>query len=140
MASLNRVTLIGRVVRDPELRKTNSGLSVTSFSIAVDNLVKNGNEKSASFINCSSWNKTAELITKYAPKGTLIGVDCRLYQRSYVDKNNQNRSIIEVVVDTVQFLEKRNEDHSEVQSLQDNDDNQTSIQEGIDSADDDLPF
>ena len=140
MASLNRVTLIGRVVRDPELRKTNSGLSVTSFSIAVDNLVKNGNEKSASLINCSSWNKTAELITQYAPKGTLICVDGRLYQRSYVDKNNQNRSIIEVVVDTVQFLEKRNEDHSEVQSLQDNDDNQTSIQEGIDSADDDLPF
>ena len=64
MAGLNRVVLVGRMVRDPELKRTNSGTSVTSFTIAVDNLTKAGSERSASFVPCTSWNKTAENVAK----------------------------------------------------------------------------
>ena len=75
MAGMNRVVLVGRMVRDPERKRTNSGSSVTSFTIAVDNPAKTGAERSASFIPCTCWNKTAENVAKYCTKGSLIGVD-----------------------------------------------------------------
>ena len=115
MAGLNRVVLVGRMVRDPELKRTNSGTSVTSFTIAVDNLTKAGNEKSASFIPCTCWNKTAENVAKYCSKGTLVGVDGRLNQRSYEDKSGQKRSVVEVIAESVQFLERRTNEESESQ-------------------------
>ena len=112
MAGLNRVILVGRMVRDPELKKTNSGASVTSFTIAVDNLTKVGGERSTSFI-----------------------------QSSYEDKSGQKRSVVEVVAESVQFLEKKGAAESTDDQLDDNSFEKSSItHEGIDSSDDDLPF
>ncbi len=139
MASLNRVILVGRIVRDPELKKTTSGVSVTSFTIAVDNIVRSGAEKTTSFIPCTCWNKTAEHVAKYCSKGSLVGIDGRLTQRSYEDKNNNKRSVVEVVADSVQFLERKSDD-SQTNNFDSTPDNSSSIQEGIDSTDDDLPF
>jgi single-strand DNA-binding protein len=142
MAGMNRCVLVGRMVRDPELKRTNSGASVTSFTIAIDNPSRNGNDKTTSFIPCTCWNKTAENVAKYCSKGSLIGVDGRLNQRSYEDRNGGKRSVVEVIAETVQFLERKGEN-----SVFDSDmpadngaDNSTITHEGIDSSDDDLPF
>lgn len=140
MASLNRVVLVGRIVRDPELKKTTSGVSVTSFTVAVDNIVKSGSEKTTSFIPCTCWNKLAEHVAKYCSKGSLVGIDGRLSQRSYEDKNNNKRSVVEVVADSVQFLERKSDDQTNNNFDNSPADTTTTIQEGIDSTDDDLPF
>lgn len=142
MAAINRVVLVGRMVRDPELKKTSSGASVTSFTIAVDNFAKVGGEKTTSFIPCTSWNKTAENIAKYCSKGSLVGVDGHLNQRSYEDKNGQKRSVVEVTAESVQFLEKKGA-ASEASDYQPDDsglEKESVAHEGIDSSDDDLPF
>jgi single-strand DNA-binding protein len=150
MAGLNRVVLVGRIVRDPELKRTNSGASVTSFTIAIDNMTKAGAEKTTSFIPCTSWSKTAENVAKYCSKGSLVGVDGRLNQRSYEDKNGQKRSVVEVIAESVQFLERKGSSGTEsnTDASQPEDDNNGSAakpstsatHEGIDSSDDDLPF
>lgn len=143
MAGLNRVVLVGRIVRDPELRKTNSGTSVTSFTVAVDNPTKTGGEKSASFIPCTCWSKTAENVAKYCVKGSLVGVDGRISQRSYEDKNGQKRSIVEVTAENVQFLERKSAvDNSDTNPSVNNgmDNIAEPVHEGIDGSDDDLPF
>ena len=144
MAGLNRVVLVGRLTRDPELKKTTSGASVTSFTVAIDNLTRNGGEKTTSFIPCTCWNKTAENVAKYCAKGSMVGVDGRLVQRSYEDKSGAKRSVIEVVAESVQFLEKKgaNEDNGESSQPADNGtgSDQGITHEGIDSSDDDLPF
>ncbi len=141
MSALNRVVLVGRLVRNPELKKTNSGVAVVSFTIAVDNITKSGAEKTTSFIPCTSWNKTAELVAKFCTKGSLIGVDGRLVQRSYEDRTGQKRSVVEVVAEQVQFLEKKNQDDEYAPQPSSYDDQRDSaIHEGIDSSDDDLPF
>lgn len=140
MAGLNRVVLVGRMVRDPELKRTNSGASVTSFTIAVDNLTRAGNERSASFIPCTSWNKTAENVAKYCSKGSLVGVDGRLNQRSYEDKNGQKRSVVEVIAESVQFLERKGANEENENNQPEDNAKSTVAHEGIDSSDDDLPF
>lgn len=146
MAGMNRVVLVGRMVRDPERKRTNSGSSVTSFTIAVDNPAKTGAERSASFIPCTCWNKTAENVAKYCTKGSLIGVDGRLNQRSYEDRNKQKRSVIEVVAESVQFLERKgasdaaSSDYASSVNQDIQDSNSNASHEGIDSSDDDLPF
>jgi single-strand DNA-binding protein len=142
MAGMNRCVLVGRLVRDPELKRTNSGASVTSFTIAIDNPSRNGNDKTTSFIPCTCWNKTAENVAKYCSKGSLIGVDGRLNQRSYEDRNGGKRSVVEVIAETVQFLERKGENSGFDSDMPaDNGaDNSTITHEGIDSSDDDLPF
>lgn len=141
MAGMNRVVLVGRMVRDPERKRTNSGRSVTSFTIAVDNPAKTCAERSASFIPCTCWNKTAENVAKYCTKGSLIGVDGRLNQRSYEDRNKQKRTVIEVVAESVQFLERKGASDAAPSVNQDiQDSNSNASHEGIDSSDDDLPF
>ncbi len=143
MAGLNRVVLVGRLVRDPELRKTNSGTSVTSFTIAVDNLTRKGEEKTTSYIPCTCWSMTAENVAKYCSKGSLVGIDGRISQRSYEDKNGQKRSIVEVVAENVQFLESKNSNKNNDNSSMGNGTDFVSdavSHEGIDGSDDDLPF
>jgi single-strand DNA-binding protein len=142
MAGMNRCVLVGRMVRDPELKRTNSGASVTSFTIAIDNPSRNGSDKTTSFIPCTCWNKTAENVAKYCSKGSLIGVDGRLNQRSYEDRNGGKRSVVEVIAETVQFLERKGENSGFDSDMPaDNGaDNSTITHEGIDSSDDDLPF
>ncbi len=140
MPALNSVVLIGRLVRNPELKKTNSGVAVVSFTVAVDNITRAGAEKSTSFIPCTCWNKTAELVAKYCNKGSLVAIDGRLVQRSYEDRTGQKRSVVEVVADQVQFLEKKNSDDDYPREPSYDDSRDNAIHEGIDSSDDDLPF
>ena len=149
MAGMNRVVLVGRMVRDPERKRTNSGASVTSFTIAVDNPAKTGGERSTSFIPCTCWSKTVENVAKYCSKGSLVGVDGRLNQRSYEDRNKQKRSVIEVIAESVQFLERKGASEGASQtdlagapsaSNEAPDTNSNAAHEGIDSSDDDLPF
>ncbi len=115
---INRVVLVGRLTRDSELRRTPSGASVASFTIAVDNRAKGPNgEKSASFIPCTVWNQQAENVNRFTHKGSLVGVEGRLNQRTYDSKDGRRVSVIEVICDSVQFLERR-EDSSAPQVVE----------------------
>lgn len=100
MAAINNVTLIGRVVRDIELKTTNSGKSVASFALAVDGY---GKDADASFIDCVAWNKAAELLAEYAPKGKQIGITGRLQTRIW-EKDDIKRKATEVIIDQFQLL------------------------------------
>ena len=143
---INRVVLVGRLTRDPELRKTTSGMSVASFTVAVDNRTKGPNgEKTTSFIPCTVWNQQAENTSKFVHKGSLVGVEGRLNQRSYDSKDGRKVTVIEVICDSVQFLESKNssqarEDSGYSPDLIPNDDIEAKNTSSIDVADDDLPF
>ena len=105
--SLNRVILIGRIVRDPDLRTTTTGKSVVEFSIAVDKRLKpTDGSASADFFRVKAWNQTADFVANYGGKGRLVAVDGRLETRKFVDKEGANREIIEVVADNVQLLDR----------------------------------
>ena len=109
---LNRVILIGRMVRDPELRTTTTGKNVVEFSIAVDKRFKprDANEPTADFFRVKAWDKTAEFVTNYLTKGRLVAVDGRLDTRKYVDKDGNNREAFEIVADSVQGLDRPRDD------------------------------
>ena len=101
---LNVVALMGRLVADPELRHTPQGVSVTTFTIAVDrSFVRQGEQRQADFIDIVCWRSSAEFVCKYFQKGSLIAVDGRLQSRSYQDKNGNNRTAIEIVANNVNF-------------------------------------
>lgn len=101
---LNRVTIMGRLGRDPELRRTQSGVSVTSFSIACDRDFKSqSGEKETDWIDIVAWRGTAELVSKYFTKGRTAIVDGRLQTREWTDKNGNTRTAVEVVAESVYF-------------------------------------
>lgn len=104
---INRVVLVGRVTKDPDLRKTQSGVSVVSFTIACNRRVKQKGQPDADFINCVAWNKTAEFMAQYVRKGALLGLEGRIQTRSYDDRDGKRVYVIEVVADNVQFLESK---------------------------------
>lgn len=107
---INRVVLMGRLVADPELKTTASGISVTTFRIAVDrSYVKSGEERQADFFDIVAWRYTAEFICKYFRKGSLIAVDGSLQSRTYQAKDGTNRYIVEVVADNASFTGERRE-------------------------------
>lgn len=101
---LNRAVLMGRLTADPELRQTPNGISVLSFSIAVDRTYggKNG-ERQTDFINLVAWRQTAEFISRYFSKGQMIAVDGSIQTRNYTDKQGNNRTAFEVVIDNASF-------------------------------------
>ena len=106
---LNRVILMGRLTADPELKQTPNGISVTSFSLAVDrNFTSRGAERQTDFINCVAWRQTAEFISRYFAKGRMIAVEGSLQVRNYVDKNENKRQAVEVVVDQAYFADSKN--------------------------------
>ena len=106
---INRVVLVGRLTRDPELRQTQSGISVASFSIAVNRTFTNqSGQREADFVPVVVWRKQAENVAQYVRKGSLVGIEGRLQTRTYQDAGGNNRFIMEVVADSVQFLESRN--------------------------------
>ena len=130
----NLVVLTGRLTADPELKTTPNGVSVTSFTLAVNRNYKAGEEQETDFINIVAWRGTAEFISKYFNKGSLIGIEGQIQTRKYQDKNGNNRTAFEVVVNNAHFVEsKRNND---VQGYSnDNTDDFTEV-----DGDEDLPF
>lgn len=105
---INRVVLMGRLVADPELKTTNTGISVTSFRIAVDrSYVKAGEQRQADFFDVVAWRNTAEFVCRNFGKGSLIAIDGQLQSRQYQTKEGQNRTAIEVVADNVSFTGER---------------------------------
>ena len=101
---LNTVILMGRLTADPELRTTGSGLSVTSFNVAIDRRYsKQGEEKQTDFIPVVAWRQQADFITKYFHKGSMIAIEGSLQSRNYEDKNGNKRTAYEVIVDRASF-------------------------------------
>lgn len=152
---INRVVLVGRLTRDPQLRKTNTGKSVASFTLAVDRRKSANTDPSqptADFIPCIAWNQAADLICQYTHKGSQLGVDGRIQTRNYDDPNNPGRKVYvtEVICDNFTFLDTRNSGSQ--QTTADNnsgyypDDNMYEEDSSVDSAptlnisSDDLPF
>ena len=103
----NLVVLTGRLTADPELKTTSNGTSVVSFSIAVDRRYRTGEERQTDFINIVAWRSSAEFISKYFKKGSLIGIEGSIQTRKYTDKNGNNRTAFEVVANNVQFVESK---------------------------------
>lgn len=109
---INNVVLVGRMTRDPELRRTASGKAVTSFTLAV-NRIKQGNEQKADFISCVVWDKVAENTAQYCSKGSLVGIDGRIQTRSYDNSQGQRVYVTEVLCRSVQFLDIRNKEENQ---------------------------
>ena len=155
---INNTTLVGRLTKDPELKYTGSGIAVISFSMAVERNYTNAQgEREADFINCVAWRELAEIISKFAVKGSLIGITGKIQTRNY--QNNEGRTIYitEVVTDEFQMLEpksvtdqRRNGQGQTQHSNQQNnnqftnngfdDDPFESNEDVTDISDDDLPF
>ena len=108
---LNHIVIMGRMTRDPELRRTQSGTAVTSFTLAVDRDFKGQNgEKETDFIDCVAWRNTAEFAAKYFTKGRMAVVDGRLQLRDWTDKEGNKRRSAEVVADNVYFGDSKRDD------------------------------
>ncbi|WP_163540074.1 single-stranded DNA-binding protein [Gracilibacillus sp. YIM 98692] len=163
---LNRVVLVGRLTKDPDLRYTPSGVAVANFTLAVNRPFSNQQgQRDADFINCVVWRRPAENLANYMKKGSLVGVDGRLQSRSYDDQDGKRVFVTEVVADSVQFLETRgtssggqsgpqgssgfNQNQNQSSQPQANPGNQGNNNndnpfqdsgEPIDISDDDLPF
>lgn len=159
---LNRVVLVGRLTRDPELRYTPSGAAVATFTLAVNRAFTNQQgEREADFINCVVWRRPAENVANFLKKGNLAGVDGRLQSRSYEDQTGKRIYVTEVVADSVQFLEtkgsEQNNQNSNNSYQENNNQNSQQNRNGdynnqfnydpfanggkpIDISDDDLPF
>lgn len=106
---MNRVVLVGRLTKDPELRYTPSGVAVATFTLAVNRTFTNQQgEREADFINCVVWRKPAENVANFLKKGSLAGVDGRLQTRNYEGQDGKRVYVTEVVAESVQFLEPRN--------------------------------
>ena len=109
---LNHITIMGRLTRDPELRRTGSGVAVASFSLAVDRdfSPKDGGERETDFIDCVAWRQTGEFVSKYFTKGRMAVVSGRLQIRSWTDKEGNKRRTAEVVADNVYFGDSRRDE------------------------------
>ncbi|EBD1472292.1 single-stranded DNA-binding protein [Listeria monocytogenes] len=106
---MNRVVLVGRLTKDPDLRYTPAGAAVATFTLAVNRPFKNAQgEQEADFINCVVWRKPAENVANFLKKGSLAGVDGRIQTRNYEDGDGKRVFVTEVVAETVQFLEPKN--------------------------------
>lgn len=114
---LNRITMNGRLVADPELRHTQSGVPVCSFRIANDRDYSKDGEKETDFFDVVAWRATAEFISKYFTKGRLITVDGRLQTRAWKDKEGNNRVSVEIVVDNAYFGDSKRDDAGNSGSL-----------------------
>ncbi len=138
----NLVVLTGRLTTDPELKTTPNGIPVTTFSIAVNRNYRAGEEQQTDFINIVAWRQRAEFITKYFKKGNMIGIEGSIQTRKYQDKNGNNRTAFEVVVNNAQFVESKRDGVSSVSDeapASFSNANASDFAE-IGGMDDDLPF
>ena len=107
---LNHITIMGRLTRDPELRRTGSGVAVASFTVACDrDMAPQGQEKETDFIDCVAWRNTGEFVSKYFTKGRMIVVDGRLQIRNWKDKDGNNRRTAEIVADHCYFGDSKSD-------------------------------
>lgn len=143
---INRVVLVGRLTRDPELRYTTNGAAVASFTLAVNRQFTNSQgEREADFINCVIWKKAAENFTNFTHKGSLVGLDGRIQTRNYENKQGNRVYVTEVVVDNFSLLESRGDrkptdDQQKQNANQTNSDPFADNSKPIDISDDSLPF
>ncbi len=134
---LNRVILIGRLTRDPELRYTPNGVAVTSFTLAIDRKFKNAQgERDTDFIPCVMYRQLAELCANYLAKGKLAAVEGRIQVRTYNDKEGQKRWVTEVIAEDVRFLSPK-DNRDESMGLPSNE--KSPFGNGL-ISDDDIPF
>lgn len=111
--AINSCVLLGRITHDLELKQTPSGVSVLSFSVAVErNFVKQGEERQADFIDCVAWRQTAEFISKFFGKGRMIALEGEIQTRTYQDKDGNNRKATEIVVSQASFTGEKKEDNN----------------------------
>lgn len=139
--ALNIVALMGRLTRDPEMRKTPQGVSVATFTVAVDrSFVKQGEDRQADFIDIVCWRNTADFVCKYFQKGSMIALNGSIQTRTYQDKNGNNRKAFEIVADTVHFAGAK----SSGEKVQTGSEHDLDMSPGDDfeviSDDEDLPF
>ena len=142
---MNKVQLVGRLTRDPELRTTANGVSVCSFTVAVNRRFRNPQgEYEADFINCVAWRQSAELLAKYFSKGRMVGIVGSIQTRNYDNKEGQRVYVTEVSVEGVHFVESRNASGQPAAQAQASEpDISFDTDSGfmpMPSADDDLPF
>lgn len=130
---MNVIVIMGRLTKEPELKTTNNGISVTSFSVAVNRSYSKENQ--TDFINCVAWRNNAEFITKYFGKGQMIAIKGSLQQSSYTDKDGNKRTTYDVVVERADFCGNK-EESKEI----DVDYNNTGDFEDISMSEDDMPF
>ena len=118
---INRVVLVGRLTKDVEVRKTTTGLSVASFTVACDRRGQKNPDGSsqADFINCTAWRQSADFLGQYARKGAMVGVEGRIQTRSYDDQQGQRRYVTEVVCDNVNLLESKSQSMARAQQSND---------------------
>ena len=147
---INQVVLVGRITKDPELRTATSGNSICSFTVAVDNRLKNSDgSRGTSFISCVCFGQSAETTAKFTRKGSLVGVEGTLSQRKYQRQDGSMGSVLEVICDRVQFLEPKGVrggveeippfDDAPAPSIKDSDESSRNL-ESLNLPDDDLPF
>lgn len=132
--AINIVAITGRLTRSPEVRQTQSGVSVCSFTVAVDRAYKSGEEREADFIDCVAWRGSADFLGKYFGKGDMIGVQGHLQTRNWETDDGQKRKSTEIVVDSLSFVGGKKSDHAESPAK-----NQT-FTEMTDADEDSLPF
>ena len=140
---INRVVLVGRLTRDPELKRTAAGNSLATFTVAVDNRTKNPDgTRGTTFVPCVCFQQSADNMVKFTRKGALVGVEGRLNQRSYQRQDGTNAKVIEVLCDSVQFLEPKADGQvvdTPVFDDQPTEDTNKNL-DTLDLPDDDLPF
>ena len=115
---INRVVLVGRLTKDPVLRRTPNGTSVASFTVACDRRNKVEGQPTADFINCVVWGRVAENTATYTHKGSLVGVEGRIQTRSYDDQSGKKVYVTEIVAETVQFLEPKGNSNQQAATYQ----------------------
>ena len=136
---LNVVVLTGRLTADPELKTTSSGISVCSFSVAVERRYRSGEERQTDFINVVAWRASAEFVSKYFKKGQMIAVEGSLQTRRYQDKEGKNRTAHEVVASNVQFADFKSNQQGDSAAPAFSNAEESDFTE-ISGNDDDLPF
>jgi len=138
---INRVILVGRLTRDPELRRTTTDVAVASFTLAVDDREKDANgERTTTFIDVTIWRDQADNVAKFCRKGSLVAVDGRLRQRRFERKDGTKGSTFEIVADSVQFLEPKKDLPANGELLDEPAPDESKNLDAIDVTDDDLPF
>lgn len=137
---MNKVTLIGRISNELEIRATSTGKSICEFRLAINRPANKDGERIADFINCRVWNKLAENLERYQKKGNLVAVSGRIQVDAYQDKEGKNRYNTYVLVEELEYLERKKEDKQEENNEFKDFSITTDVQQQFDYTDEELPF